>query len=332
MRVREGSGAVTSLVVELDPEFVDAPPQPDPSAPPETFPSGTHAERVTTARRMRAADTGQFGPVPAPGVERSELSVPTRAGSIAARLYRPHGVSAPGAGFAVWVHGGGFVLGDLDTAEHTAAELARCSGLPVISLDYRLAPEHPFPAAVQDAQDAVTWLTGEGGAGLGLSGPYAVAGDSAGASTALAVCQLAVRGEVPRPAFALLAYPDVDHVTTRADERDEIGLLFERSYLPDDAARTHPLVSPVLASPEVLTALPPSLLLIAERDGFRAGEERFAERVRAAGGPLTVLTAGGMPHGFLDQTWRSPVARTHAVAAFGLVGAAVREAAAADVG
>lgn len=312
--------------MDLDPEFVDAPPQPDPSAPPETFPSATPQERLATARRIRAVDTGQFGPVPAPGVTRTDLTVPTRAGSLRARLYRPHD-AADAPGFAVWVHGGGFVLGGLDTAEHTAAELARCARLPVVSLEYRRAPEHPFPAAIEDASDALAWLTGDGADGLGLAGhPFAVAGDSAGASIALALCQLAVRGVVPRPAFALLAYPDVDHVDARAAADNPIGLLFERSYLPDDADRTDPLVSPVLAPDEVLAALPPSLLLVAERDPFQPGEEHFAARVRAAGGPLAVLTAGGMPHGFLDQTWRSPVARTHATAAFAALGAGVRAA------
>ncbi|KSW30256.1 alpha/beta hydrolase fold domain-containing protein [Cellulomonas sp. B6] len=311
--------------MRLDPDFVDAPPRRDPSAPPEDFPSATPQERLDTVRRMRGADTGQFGPVPAPGVDRREIEVPTRAGSIRARVYHPQtGVDGPG--FVVWVHGGGFVLGDLDTSEHTAAELARTAGLPVVSLHYRRAPEHPYPAAIEDAQDAVRWLTGPDGAAVGVSGPFAVAGDSAGASVSLALCQLATRGECPRPAFALAAYPDVDHVDVRAAAGNQIGLLFERSYLPDDAVRTDPLVSPVLAAPEVLADLPPTLLLIAELDAFREGEEAFAERARAAGAPLSVLTANGMPHGFLDQTWRSPVARRLAVAAFAAVGHGVREA------
>lgn len=311
--------------MRLDPDFVDAPPRRDPSAPPEDFPSETHEERLATAQRMRSAVTGQFAPVPAPGVDRQDLEVPTRAGSIRARLYRPHaGVDGPG--FVVWVHGGGFVLGDLDTAEHTAAELARVAALPVVSLDYRRAPEHPFPAQIEDCQDAVAWLTGDGGADLGLAGPFAVAGDSAGASVSLALCQLAARGEGPRPDFVLAAYPDVDHVETHAAAASQIGRLFERSYLPDDAARTDPLVSPVLAAPEVLAALPPTLLLIAELDGFRPAEETFAERARDAGAPVCVLTAGGMPHGFLDQTWRSPIARGLATAAFAAVGHGVREA------
>lgn len=312
-------------VMRLDPDFVDAPPRRDPSAPPEQFPSDTPEERLATAQRMRGAVTGQFAPVPAPGVDRQDVEVPTRAGTIRARLYRPQsGVDGPG--FVVWVHGGGFVLGDLDSAEHTAAELAQVAGLPVVSLEYRRAPEHPYPAQIEDAQDAVAWLTGAGGAGLGLGGPFALAGDSAGASIALALCQLAARGQGPRAAFVLAAYPDVDHVDARAAAGHPIGLLFERSYLPDDAARTDPLVSPVLAPDDVLAALPPTLLLIAEHDAFRTGEETFAERARAAGAPVQVLTAGGMPHGFLDQTWRSPIARGLAVAAFSTVGHGVRTA------
>lgn len=313
--------------MNLDPDFVDAPPRHDPTAPPETFPSGTAEERLATAQRMRQADTGQFAPVPAAGVRRTDLTIPTRAGSIAARLYRPlAGVDGPG--FVVWVHGGGFVVGDLDTAEPTAAELATVSGLAVVSLDYRRAPEHPFPAAIEDCQDAVRWLVGtESGASLGLGAvPFAVAGDSAGASVSLALCQLAARGESPMPAFALLAYPDVDHVDDPAASANEIGLLFERSYLPDAATRTDPLVSPVLAPVEVLAALPSTLLLIAELDPFSPAEQTFANRARAAGAPVAVLTAGGMPHGFLDQTWRSPIARAHAVAAFSAVGHGVRAA------
>lgn len=324
--------------MQLDPDFVDAPPRPSPvdgerepeSGPvePETFPSETAEQRLATARRMRSADTGQFGPVPAPGVERHELEVPTRAGVIRARLYRPVRGSE-GPGWAVWIHGGGFVLGDLDTAEHTAAELCRTARVPVVSLEYRRAPEHPFPDAIEDCQDAVTWLAGSDGAAWGLGpGPFAVAGDSAGASLALALCQLAVAGDLPQPAFALLAYPDVDHVEPAGPESaamGPIGLLFERSYLPDDRHRVDPLVSPVLASPHVLAGLPPSLLLVAELDPFRPAEERFADLVREAGAPLAVLTAGGMPHGFLDQTWRSPVARTTAVAAFGALGEALRD-------
>lgn len=320
--------------MQLDPDFVDAPPRPAPSTgagsepgpEPETFPSETAEQRLATAQRIRGVDTGQFGPVPAPGVERRELQVPTRAGVVRARLYRPTR-GAEGPGWAVWIHGGGFVLGDLDTAEHTAAELCRTARVPVVSLEYRRAPEHPFPDAIEDCQDAVYWLAGPQGAAWGLgAGPFAVAGDSAGASLALALCQLAVTGDVPQPAFALLAYPDVDH----ADHRDReptspIGLLFERSYLPDDRHRANPFVSPVLASPRVLAGLPPTLLLVAELDPFRPAEERFADLAREAGAPLAVLTAGGMPHGFLDQTWRSPVARTVAVAAFAAVGEALRD-------
>jgi acetyl esterase len=186
----------------------------------------------------------------------------------------------------------------------------------VLSVDYRLAPEHRFPAAVDDAAAAFAWAAehaGELGADAGRIG---VAGDSAGGNLAAAVCLGARDGGGPAPAFQLLIYPAVD-LTRRRPSRDLFadGLQltdtdiewYRRQYLPDEADLQNPLASPLLA--ESLEGLPPAHVATAGFDPLRDEGEDYARALTAAGVSATLRRHEGLVHGFANYTRVVPAAR-----------------------
>jgi acetyl esterase len=243
-----------------------------------------------------------------------DLTLPGPAGSLAARLYTPtRNASLP---LLVHFHGGGHVVGNLDSCEGACRLLARHAGVAVLSVDYRLAPEHPFPAAVDDAAAAFAWAAehaGELGADAGRIG---VAGDSAGGNLAAAVCLGARDGGGPAPAFQLLIYPAVD-LTRRRPSRDLFadGLQltdtdiewYRRQYLPDEADLQNPLASPLLA--ESLEGLPPAHVATAGFDPLRDEGEDYARALTAAGVSATLRRHEGLVHGFANYTRVVPAAR-----------------------
>lgn len=247
-------------------------------------------------------------PAPLPAFDGTieQRSVPVRWGSLPARLYRPK--SAAGCPPVVaFFHGGGFVTGDLDSHEGLCRELAAASQTLVLAVDYRLAPEHPFPAALEDAYDATSWLAGAA-AGLGADpGRLAVAGDSAGANLATGVAMLAKRQGGPSIAFQLLLYPKLDFVNeypSHAENR-EVGIpqamsqFFDTCYLPDRARRADPLASPVLAAD--LAGMPPGVIVSADADTLRDEAEAYGQALRLAGVPTATLRAIGQLHGFASM-------------------------------
>jgi acetyl esterase len=233
--------------------------------------------------------------------------VPSDAGDIPVRVYTPDAAVGHAHGVLVWYHGGGFVIGDLETADPTCRALANRAGCVVVSVDYRLAPEHPAPAALDDCVAALIW-TVENFELLGVdASKVAVGGDSAGGNLAALVCQR-VRAEFgPDIDFQLLVYPTTDLTMSHPsiDENAEGYFLTKRSmewfianYLqegdPKDAS-----VSPLHA--DDLSGMPPALVITAELDPLRDEGEAYAARLRDAGVPTEALRYEGQIHGFFGM-------------------------------
>jgi acetyl esterase len=228
------------------------------------------------------------------------------AGPLRARVYAARerdGRAAPGL---VWFHGGGFVLGSIDSHEGLCADLAANAGVVVVSIDYRLAPEHRFPAGVQDAIAATQWVVDRSN-DIGIDArAVAVGGDSAGGNLAAVVAQ-SLRG-APRPlAFQLLVYPATDATCREASHRifRDGFVLTERDiawfldqYLPDPRVASDPRVSPLFA--DDLSGLPPALVVTAGFDPLRDEGRRYAERMRQAGVEVDHICSEGSLHGFLS--------------------------------
>jgi acetyl esterase len=239
----------------------------------------------------------------------------TVAGRIPARLYQPYGLPG-GHGLLVYFHGGGWVIGSLDSHDNLCRFLAARADVRVLSVDYRLAPEAPFPAAVQDADAAFGWAVehaGELGADAGLVG---VGGDSAGGNLAAVVSLQAARAGGPRPAFALLIYPAVDMSRRRRSRElfadgffltDARMTWFERHYLGGWADRADPRLSPLLAAE--VSGMPPTHLVTAGFDPLRDEGEEFAARLAAAGVPVTLRRQEAQIHGFANLFNASRTAR-----------------------
>jgi len=237
-----------------------------------------------------------------------EVTLAGAAGPLRARLYVPPadpGEERP-APLVVYFHGGGWVVGDLDTHDQPCRLLAWHSGARVLSVDYRLAPEHPFPAPVEDALAAFRDAL-ERAAELGIDpGRAAVAGDSAGAHLAAVTAMLAARDGGPAPAFQLLIYPvtDCSGVSASRLAFAEGFLLtkenmdwYEERFLGAHGDRHDPRVSPLLA-PD-LEGLAPAMVVTAGFDPLRDEGEAYARRLREAGVPCTLRRHAGAVHGFI---------------------------------
>jgi acetyl esterase len=232
-----------------------------------------------------------------------ELSIPGPAGTIPARHYRPAG---PDAALLVFYHGGGFVIGDIDTHDALCRLICRDAGVHVLSVDYRLAPEHKAPAAVDDAYTAYRWALAHA-AELGAdAGRVAVGGDSAGGNLAALVSQLARNAGVPPPALQLLLYPTTD---LRAETRSrtlfadgffltkrDMDWFMDRYLGGADVEAADPRVSPLLA--DDLSGLPPALVLTAGFDPLRDEGNQYAHAMRAAGVTVDLREMGSLVHGF----------------------------------
>ena len=232
-----------------------------------------------------------------------DRSIPGPGGEIPVRIYRP--TEASDHSLLVWYHGGGWVIGDLDGADVTCRELAARSGSVVVSVDYRLAPEHRYPAAHEDCYAATVWAAGNA-AELGAdAGKLAVGGDSAGGNLA-AVVSLRARDESgPAIRFQLLVYPVTDHNYETVSYRDNAeGYLLTRDgmewfwnhYLGPDGDGSHPHASPLRA--DDLSGLPPAHVITAEYDPLRDEGEAYAERLRGAGVAVTQTRYAGQIHAF----------------------------------
>ncbi|WP_455360152.1 alpha/beta hydrolase [Streptomyces sp. SYSU K21746] len=239
------------------------------------------------------------------------LTLPARSGELRARLYHPDG-SPPSAGprpALMYLHGGGFVLGTLDGVDEVCRAIAARSGWAVFSLEYRLAPENPYPAALDDCFDALAWLR-RSAAGFGIDPDMiAVGGDSAGGNLATALCLKLRDLGLAQPVSQVLAYPAVDDsfATPSWTEFADAPLLtgadarwFWEQYLgPDHAGAVDHLAAPMHA--ESLRGLPPALVLTAAVDPLRDDAEAYAERLRCDGVEVTATRCVGVFHGFFTE-------------------------------
>lgn len=259
---------------------------------------------VTRSRRQMSQTCRALGG-PALPVEVGELSVPGPAGPVGIRRYLPPG---PAAGALVFFHGGGYVLGDLDSYDAVCRRICQDAGIQVFSVDYRLAPEHPAPAAVEDSLAAYRWIAAHAGELRVPADRIAVGGDSAGGGLAAAVSQLTRDDDVP-PALQVLAYPWTDlRAPSRSRTLFASGFLLSRHDLAfcgdrylegSGVAADDPRVSPGRAAD--LSGLPPALVITAGFDPLRDEGDRYAEAMAAAGVRVDVRREGGLIHGFLNM-------------------------------
>lgn len=236
-------------------------------------------------------------------------------GDLPVRIYRPPNATGP-APVVVFFHGGGFVAGDLDTHDGIARAHAVAADAVVVSVDYRLAPEHPFPAAVDDALAATEWVAAHAGE-LGVDpARLAVAGDSAGGNLAAVVAQLAREAGGPAICFQLLWYPATSYdMTLPSFTENAEAPIIDRQALAQvtlayaghvDLSNPPATLAPARAAD--LTGLPPAYIGVAGHDPLRDDGIRYGELLAAAGVPVQVDNAATLVHGFLGYAGVIPVA------------------------
>lgn len=244
---------------------------------------------------------------------RGEASIePVQAGAVPCQW-----IAAPGARTdrsIVYFHGGGFRLGSPASHNELMAAISAAAGARVLAVDYRLAPEHPFPAAHADAREAYLWLLSQGAA----PAQVALAGDSAGGNLALSLLVwLQSQGRAqPCAAWTLSAWTDLTASGSAYETRAALDPIHQRpmilatarNYLGEADPRD-PLVSPLFAAPEQLAALPPMLLQVGERETVVSDSEDFARKARAAGAPAELQVWPGMVHVFQQFLSDLPEAR-----------------------
>lgn len=262
-------------------------------------------EQMTVAEaregmRTRTAALGPFEDV----ARVQDYRVPVAGGEIAARAYTPAG-KGPFPAY-IYFHGGGWVIGDIETHDGICRSLANASGAVVVSVDYRLAPEHKYPVAAEDSYAATEWVVREAAA-LGIDPRrIAVGGDSAGGNLAAAVCLMSRDRSGPAIALQVLVYPVTQYGLDTRSYRDYAdGYLLTRNgmrwfwdhYLKraEDGAEAY--ASP-LSAPR-LDGLPPALVITAEYDPLCDEGEAFAARLRQSGVTVTLTRYPGMVHGFI---------------------------------
>ncbi|HEX5302440.1 MAG TPA: alpha/beta hydrolase [Streptosporangiaceae bacterium] len=280
-------------------------------------PAGTD---LAGARRSHEADASRFTP---PGqraaiAEVRDTDIATPAGPLPARIYRPLSSAVP-LPTVVWYHGGGWTTGSLETGDIVARALSAGTPAVVVSVAYRLSPEHPWPAATQDATAALQWTAAHIGQLGGDPERLAVGGDSAGGNLAAVAAQLA-RDSGPPLAAQILIYPVLDLDLDRSDRypslrdnadgyhvtRDELRWCV-RNYLPASPDLADPRISP--ARHADLTGLPATVLAVAEYDPLRDQGTAYAEALRAASVPVTVHPGRGLIHGCFDMLGVTAAAR-----------------------
>ena len=230
-------------------------------------------------------------------------------GAVRFRRYRPLGASAGPLPTLVYYHGGGFVIGNIETHDSTCRRLANKSRCQVISIDYRLAPEHPFPAPVKDAVAAFRYVRENAAALDADASRLAVGGDSAGGALAAVVCQTLRDAGEAGPAFQMLIYPATDYSKQSASRAAfaegyfltrELMLWFNKAYMPADADTRDLRLSPLLA-PD-FKGLPPAFVLTAGYDPLRDEGRAYADRLIDAGVKTTYVNYPGTIHGFFTLT------------------------------
>lgn len=264
--------------------------------------SAVSIEQARQTIRMMMIAPGE--PEPVAHVENRTIPGPT--GDIPLRIYTPQG-SAPFP-VLIYFHGGGWVIGDLDAYDGVCRRLTNLAGCLVVSVDYRLAPEYKFPAALVDCYAATRWVAEHAATLQGDPTRIAVGGDSAGGNlTALVALRARDRGD-PALAFQLMIYPATDlKATCPSIQENGTGYFLSKEdlawfadhYLNSAAEKDNPWVSPLYSSN--LRGLPPALIITAEYDPLRDEGELYGQKLKEAGVFVTVSRYDGMIHGFIGM-------------------------------
>jgi acetyl esterase/lipase len=307
LRLMSGGGVVYRGGRTLDPrlQFLAAQAK---KAPPMTSLSPEEARRGETAA------IGAVSGKPEAGVSWEDITVPGADGDVGARAYRPENQD-PAAPLMVWAHMGGGVIGTIDTTHAFCTLLARVARCPVLSIDYRLAPEHRFPAGLEDVLSAYRWGRDNAGRFGAPAGHAAMGGDSMGGNFAAIVCQEMKRAGEPQPALQLLVYPCTDvasetpSMTTYADAFPLTRAMmdwFMGHYLGPGDDPADPRLSPLRAKD--LSGLAPAVIATAGFDPLVDQGEAYAKALRDAGVPAVYRCYDSLAHAFVAFTGAVPAA------------------------
>ena len=275
--------------------------------PPLPIPEMRSLMKKRTARL--AADPPAVGNI-------ANRTIETTAAKVPVRIYHPPGAVGKALPAYIYCHGGGFVVGDLDMVETVCRTICRDAGVVVVSVDYRLAPEHKFPAGVEDTIAVVRWVAQHGGE-VGIDAArLAIGGDSAGGNLAAAAAQALVGPGVVALRYQVFVYPVTD-LTCSQPSYTDLGtgypLTKERMqnyiklYLADPGQASHVRASPLLA--RSLTGQPPALVVVAGLDPLVDEGVAYARRLQEAGCAAEVVEVADHPHGFLGWTREAKAAR-----------------------
>jgi acetyl esterase len=278
-------------------------------------------------RRKGLASLMEFAGPPVALEHVEDRTLPGPDGALRVRLYSPSKAGIlPGL---IYFHGGGLVAGSLETHDRIGRALCKSGGVRVVSVEYRLAPEHRFPAALEDAKVAVSHISGHA-ADFGIDAArLGICGDSAGATLAAATCQSATQAGGPRLILQLLLCPILDYSRISASKREfSSGYLVDQAtldhdlkyYLPVGMGPANPLVSPLLAAD--VTGMPRTVIHTAEFDPLRDEGRNYFERLTQAGNEVSYTCHPGMIHLFYGLGAVIPYART----AFEQIGGEIRAA------
>lgn len=236
----------------------------------------------------------------------TDQQIPTPGGEMGVKTFVPKGQGP--FPLLVYIHGGGFVIGNPDSHLRLCAELAEGAKVLVVSLDYRLAPEFPAPAALEDCIAGIRWAVENAPALGGNAAKFAIGGDSAGGNLTAASCQRLRDTGGPGPAFQLLMYGAFDFDMSKPSiAKNGEGFVLDRAsmdwfvdqYTPDPALRNDPCVSPGLGD---VTGMPPALLQVGTLDPLLDDSFRYANKLALAGVPIDLKVYPDMPHGFMQMS------------------------------
>jgi acetyl esterase len=261
-------------------------------------------EEAREQSRMRAARIP-----PGPDVHVEDHRVPGPAGDVLVRVYRPLGSESTALPVLVWFHGGGFVIGSVAESDAVCRTMAATANVAVASVEYRLAPEHPYPAAPDDCYAGLEGVVANATKWKLDPNRVAVGGDSAGGNLATVVCLMARDRGGPKIHFQALVYPVTDSVSIETPSHLENAdgyfltrksvIWFREHYVPDEKIRDNPYVSPLHAAD--LRGLPPAWIITAEYDPLRDEAETYAKDLERAAVRVAMSRYDGMIHGFFSM-------------------------------
>ena len=286
----------------------------------EASAKGPPLYELTPDEARKVLDDVQAAPIDELPVEERWITVPADVGDVRVRIVRPPDAEGT-LPVILYMHGGGWILGNADTHDRLVRELTVGTGAALVFVEYDRSPEAPYPVAVEQGYATAQWIVREGAANQLDPDRMAVAGDSVGGDMATVLALMAgERGDV-RFVQQSMYYPVTDAaMDTGSYEQFAEGYFltakamawFWDAYLPDVDQRSEPLVSPLRASDEQLAALPPTLLIVDEADVLRDEGEAYAARLRAAGVDVTTVRYPGMTHDFMML---NPLSQTRATRA-----------------